>query len=255
MNNPYNPGGPGGPSPYGYGPPAGGYGAPPAGGYGAPAANPYAPPGYGPGGYTPPGFGFGYGAAPFNPAQAAPEGTGAPIVKWLMLGAFALPILCMVIGTIIAALGDGNEDVSAAGGLVMMGGFFTVPIYFFVLIPIWVYQSWQMLPSAYRVTGSGKMISPGQAAGFLFIPWFCQFYWTFVVSMGYCDALNYLLQGLGSQRRAPKGLALAACICTIVPYVNFLIAPLLWIVFAFITDGAKKEFLSLSQSQAGAAAV
>ncbi|MFO0666062.1 MAG: hypothetical protein U0174_19070 [Polyangiaceae bacterium] len=250
MNNPYNPGGPPGqPSPYGYGPPPGGYGAPPAGGYGAPQANPYAPPGYAAPvmGYGAPGF----GQVPFNPAQAAPEGTGAPLLKWFMLAAVVLPVIFSVIGGVISAIGDGNEDVQAAGGLVMMGGWCFAPIYF-ILIPIWVYQSWQMLPSAYRVTGSGKMVSPGQAVGFMFIPYFNVFYWNFIISMGYCDALNYLLQGLGSAKRAPRGLALAACICSIIPYVNILVAPLLWLIYAFMTDGAKKEFLQLSQNPAPA---
>lgn len=253
MNNPYNPGGPPGgqPPPYGYGPPPGGYGAPPAGGYGAPA-NPYAPPGMAGGYGAPQGFGMGgFGAAPFNPAQALPEGTGAPILKWFMLAAIALPIFFSVIGAIVSAIGDGDQDVAAVGGVIMIGGWCLAPIYF-IMIPIWVYQSWQMLPSAYRVTSSGKMVTPGQAVGFMFIPYFNVFYWNFIVSMGFCDALNYLLQGLGSQKRAPKGLALAACICSIVPYVNILVAPLLWIIYAFVTDGAKKEFLRLSQNQAPA---
>lgn len=249
MNNPYNPGGPpgGGQSPYGYGPPPGGYGAPPAGGYGAPA-NPYAPPGYG---GPAQGFGMapGFGPAPFNPAQALPEGTGAPLLKWFMLASMLLPILFTIIGATISAIGEGDQDVQAAGGLVMFGGWGFGLIYF-ILIPVWVYQSWQMLPSAYRVTGAGKMVSPGQAVGFMFIPYFNVFYWNFIISMGYCDALNYLLQGLGSGKRAPKGLALAACICSIIPYINILIAPLLWLTYAFMTDGAKKEFLRLSQNQA-----
>jgi len=98
-----------------------------------------------------------------------------------------------------------------------------------------------MLPPSMRYTAT-RQVSPGQAIGFLFIPFF-NWYWIFVANVGYCDALDRMLINQGSHRRAPKGLAIACCVTQLVPYVNILIAPFLWMTYMILADRAKAELL------------
>jgi hypothetical protein len=110
-----------------------------------------------------------------------------------------------------------------------------------VLIFTWIGMSWAMLPPEGRRTGSGKAISPGAAVGLLFVPFF-NYYWVFVQSVGLCDALNRQLGALGVARRAPRGLAIAASIVHIIPYLNLTVGPFLWLPYIFLVDAAKDEY-------------
>ncbi len=226
-----------------YGPPPGGYGyaPPPTGGFGG--GNPYAPPAYG--GYT--GFGGGYGA-PMGPQ--APAAGGALKLRFYMLACFIAAMAFPMIGMIFSAISSETEEpaFAAVGAIVMM---FAIPaiIAYFVMIFVWVFKSWEMLPQAYRVTSAGKTISPGEAVGFMFIPFFNQFYWNFVMPQGLCDGLNHALAAYGSPRRAPKGFAIACAIMQLIPYINFSLAPFFWLAFVFMVDGAKAEYLRLAQQQ------
>jgi hypothetical protein len=74
--------------------------------------------------------------------------------------------------------------------------------------------------------------SAGKAIGFMFIPFFNIFYWNFIFWMRLCDRINLQLALRGLPPKAPKGLAQATCICTLIPYVGgllnfFILMPIL----------------------------
>jgi hypothetical protein len=238
-------------------PPPGGY-APPAGGFGAPTNQPQygqapygATPGYGPTpGYAPmPNFGApaygGYGG------HGAPEPaltSGSPSLRWWILGTYLGMMVPSVIGGAIQGASQGNDTMMMIGSIISL---LTWPIFigYFVLVLVWIYKSWEMLPPALRMTGSGTFVSPGQAVGYLFIP-FYNLYWYFVVSVGLCHAYNRVLAGYNSPKRASTGLATAAAVVQVIPYINFVVAPILWLVFMFNVDGAKREYAQISMNVA-----
>ena len=107
---------------------------------------------------------------------------------------------------------------------------------------VWLGLAWAALPPQYRVTKSGKVMTPGSVVGFMFIPCF-SLYWMFPANVGLCEALDYLLVYYGSPRRAPRSLAIAACVCYLVPCTTLMVAPILWFIFMWKIDDAMKELL------------
>ncbi len=213
------------------------YGQPPPGyGYGAPRPqwgnNPYAPP--------QPAMGY--------PSVVAPPGTGGWL-KWAYAACLGLGVFMVFGGIGLVAVDDEDDGaLSALGGVL---GMFGVSMWFVRLIfgLIWLYSSWSSIPPELRFTKT-RMMSPGEAVGFCFIP-FYNFYWIFVANVGLCDALDYGLQRVGSFRRAPRGSAIVACIFQLIPYLNFLISPFTWLIFMFLADGARFELLSRLAAQRG----
>ncbi len=225
---------------YGNAPP-GPPGAPPPGGYGPP------PPGYGP--PPPPG---GYALGPPGNPYAAPQAVAAvsgPLVpagsgmKWLYVAGWAGCWLFSIAGyTLIGLTSSGPGD--DPGGLIALP---IIGAFFLVLVPIgalvWLYKAWASIPPDMRYTDSGKAMTPGSAIGFLFIPLF-NLYWVFVANVGLCEAVNRTLVSRGGQPRAPKGLAIAACIAHLVPYCNLLVSPILWTIYMVMLDGARKDMVN-----------
>jgi hypothetical protein len=107
----------------------------------------------------------------------------------------------------------------------------------------WLGFAWAAIPEMYRVTAGGKRVSPGTAVGFMLIPCF-SFYWLFVAVVGLTDALNGVLTSSGCTRRAPRGLAIGACVCYLVPCTTMFVAPILWFILMWQVDDALKEYLS-----------
>jgi len=200
-------------------------------------------------GAPPPAYGYGYGYPQPAPSQwGAPQpaiDAGGSSLRWFILASLVGAGICALAGGALAGVADNPDDTIATIGSLVMMGVFPALLAYFVLVLVWIAKSWAMLPPMARTTSSGRVVSPGQAVGFLFVPFF-NLYWYFVVSMGLCDALNRQLAAYGSPKRAPRGLALAASIVQVIPYVNFGIGPLLWLPFLFVTDGAKREYARLS---------
>jgi hypothetical protein len=72
--------------------------------------------------------------------------------------------------------------------------------------------------------------SAGKAIGFQFIPYF-NLYWVFFSSLRLCDRLTLQLKLRGLQDRAPRGLLLATCIVSVIPYIGWFIAgPIMWTI-------------------------
>ncbi|HEX3345018.1 MAG TPA: DUF4328 domain-containing protein [Polyangiaceae bacterium] len=222
------PPGPGGPPGYGppgrYGPPGGGGYGPPAGGYGA--VNPYQAP----------------GAMMTSTAGLVDPPGGA--MKWLYIAGHAGYWLFAIGGVVAAAAlgGGGSSDAATMASLVPLLGivFLVVAL---VAAMVWLHKSWSSVPDQMRYTDAGRWITPGQAVGYNFIP-FYNLYWVFVANLGLCEAINRTLVSQGKQPRAPKGLAIAACVSQLVPYCNLLVGPILWAVYMFMVDGARREMMS-----------
>jgi hypothetical protein len=66
-----------------------------------------------------------------------------------------------------------------------------------------------------------------QSIGFQFIPFF-NLYWTFFNTLRLCDriTLQYRLRGVNDE--APRGLMLAASVCSVIPWINLLALFVLW---------------------------
>jgi hypothetical protein len=167
-------------------------------------------------------------------------------MKWLFLAGWAGYWLFAIGGGVASYIatsegGAGSDGAQTAAMLPLVG------VIFLFLVPvasmIWLYQSWNTVPPDMRYTDGGKAVTPGTAVGYCFIP-FYNLYWIFVANVGLCDAINRTLLAKGGAARAPKGLAIAACVAHLVPYCNLLLSPILWTVYMFMLDGARKEMLS-----------
>ena len=176
-------------------------------------------------------------------ALLAPPG-GA--MKWLYIAGHAGYWLFAVGGVVLTAVlaepGGRASDASASAAMVpLMGVVFLIVA--LVAAMVWLHKAWSSVPDQMRYTDAGRWITPGQAVGYNFIP-FYNLYWVFVANLGLCEAINRTLVAQGKQPKAPKGLAIAACVSQLVPYCNLLVGPILWAVYMFMVDGARKEVLS-----------
>ena len=83
--------------------------------------------------------------------------------------------------------------------------------------------------------------TPGKAVGFLFIPIYF-LYWTFVAWPGLMSEFSRLAEARGKGRDSVNGgLAIAYAILRIIPYLNYLIAPLFQVAVLWQIIGAVKE--------------
>ena len=68
-----------------------------------------------------------------------------------------------------------------------------------------------------------------QAIGYQFIPFF-NLYWTFFNPLRLCDRITFQYQLRGRDDAAPRGLVLAAAVCTVIPYFGILSIFVLWTI-------------------------
>jgi hypothetical protein len=87
--------------------------------------------------------------------------------------------------------------------------------------------------------------SAAKAIGFQFIPYY-NLYWTFFNALRLCDRLTLQLKLRGLRERAPRGMVLAACILTVIPYVNMIAIPILWTIAACMLQSTVNRVASLS---------
>lgn len=222
----------------GYGNPPPGYGMPPPGppgpyGYGAPMPqNPYAM----------------YGGPQLN--FSLPQTPPNLWLKWVYFGCvLGMGLLFAIAFGISQALDDWSTYSTVdyklrdwQGICIGLGALLWVTRAIVGLI--WLGSSWGSVPLDQRV------ISPGEAAGKMFIP-FYNLFWIFRANVALCTALDYSLAGTGSMARAPKGLAIAAAVTQVIPYVNLGIAPFMWLFFMFSADATKKELWDRTAGQRG----
>lgn len=87
--------------------------------------------------------------------------------------------------------------------------------------------------------------SSGKAIGFTFIPYY-NLYWIFFNALRLCDRLNLQLKLRGRHERAPRGLVLAACIVSVIPYVNLIVGPILWTIVVCFLQTTVNQVAALS---------
>ena len=223
LGPPPPPGGPYGPPP-GFGPPPAP--PPPQAPY-APLANPYAAP---------------YAGPPVVSAGGVPGSA----MKWLFVAGYAgywvFAFAGYAVTVAVAGAADAGDATALAGTLLILVGVLSL-LLGFVASLVWLYKAWSTVPQEMRYSDSGKWVTPGQAVGYLFIP-FYNLYWVFIANVGLCEAVNRTLLSRGRQPQAPKGVAIAACVTHIIPYCNLLVAPVLWTIYMFQVDRARREMLA-----------
>jgi hypothetical protein len=202
-----------------------------------------------------------YALASATVAPVGPVRGHHPVLKWLYLVA-ALATFGFYVAMNVAQFSFIFEHLSMRTGgkpphplledpttQIFFGVYMFTAITMSVIGLVWLGLAWAALPEQYRVTKSGKRMSPGLVVGLMFVPCF-SIYWMFPANLGLCDAVDYLLEHYGSPKRAPRGLALAACICYIVPCTTILVAPILFFIFMWQMDALMKEILPRLEADA-----
>ncbi len=69
--------------------------------------------------------------------------------------------------------------------------------------------------------------SSGRAIGFTFIPYF-NLYWVFFNSLRLADRLNLQFKLRGEEPGVSRGLMITCSVFSVIPYLNVLLAPILW---------------------------
>jgi len=108
-----------------------------------------------------------------------------------------------------------------------------------ILFCVWFHKAWSVVPP------SQNRPTPGKAVGLLFVPLF-SLYWMFIAIPGLSTALDETLQERSSspgRGGAGYGVGLAACIVTLIPFLNG-IAFILFLVWLNIANGAKNRILA-----------
>lgn len=87
--------------------------------------------------------------------------------------------------------------------------------------------------------------SSGKAIGYQFIPYF-GFYWIFFSSLRLADRLNLQLRLRNRSERAPKGLLIAACVASVIPYFGLIAIPTLWTVAVCLLQSTVNKVAELA---------
>lgn len=90
----------------------------------------------------------------------------------------------------------------------------------FVMQLVLLYRNWKVIANA-----KGLATEAGQAVGFLFIPVF-NLYWQFIAHWKLSEGQEKFIQqaGISSTKTPNKGIAMAYCVCSCIPYVSILAA-------------------------------
>lgn len=207
--------------------------------YGSPQFPP--PGGFGP----PPGAVPPWAMSPMGPSMAiTPTGPGGFAAKYVALGSYVVLVLSAIGFTAGAVVRDPAPDEQGTSVAMVVAGVAVLAslLAYAISVMVWIYKSWEFIPAEYRRNASGRAFTPGEAMGMHFVPLY-NLYWLFVQNLGYCDALDSVMIQSGRSGRAPKNLALAACVVQVVPYVNYFFGPILWMVYMFVVDGVKKQLV------------
>jgi hypothetical protein len=187
-------------------------------------------------------------------ANAAPLlGPGLRKAK-LTLGIVQLTSMVFACGLFVAGLMVGGE--TDTGGVLLIVGSILFAVWYFALIAygilamIWTYKFWSWIPPEQRHTPMWKKyISPGQALGFMFIPYF-NIYWMFVLYLGIADILERMRVVYPTEKGPAKNLALMRII---VPFLFFPAAPFLDYLFDKHVEGMAADMQARMPGGAAAA--
>jgi hypothetical protein len=178
------------------------------------------------------------GAPPLPAVSAAPRqrpGWGL-VGTWIVLSALSLVTSAVTIALVIDA---GNRisdrEAVAISIAVALGLLLLIPTVIIWLV--WLYKAWDAVPEEFRST------TPGQAVGFLFIPFF-SLYWVFRAVPGLSASIRRANEAIYGQDSggAGFGVGIATCIVAIIPYVGILAWPL-FVIWLIIANGEKNRML------------
>ncbi|MDB4995508.1 MAG: hypothetical protein JWM74_2940 [Myxococcaceae bacterium] len=207
-------------------------------------SNPYAAP-------APPGS---YASAYEGYRTAVPAGftgdraAGKPWIKWAYLACLVLSVLGIIGGITMIAMSseaddyDTRETISMLGGMLVFGSLLFMNVKL-VLSLVWLHGAWSWIPFEQRYTGRGKPVTPTNAALMLIIPYY-NLYWMFVVNVGLCDALERMRLQYRTVSAAPRGTAIGAAVCQLIPFVNLFIAPFVWFFYMLGVDKVRAELIA-----------
>lgn len=124
----------------------------------------------------------------------------------------------------------------------------------FVMVPLtfvwigsalrWLHDAWSSVPEDDRHVPAFGAVSPGMVVGLFFVPCL-NYFWMFLVNISLANAINRSLEARGSSARCTTGLAIAACCLQMVPYCNFLFAPILWFLWMRDLDRAREHLMDI----------
>jgi len=154
--------------------------------------------------YTPP-------ASPLaNPDDQGHRPTPGRAITWFVVAASVMEVLLDLL-----LVASPSASPGARRGL---NWFLSIVIDLrLILILAWVHAAWRGIPSAFRGT-----MSPWRAVLSYFIPVY-NFYWGIAMNLALCDTLNVLLKRMGSERRAPRNLAIVAYAAWLAVSVGFIV--------------------------------
>jgi len=93
--------------------------------------------------------------------------------------------------------------------------------------------------------------SAGKAIGFMFIPFF-NLYWMFFMYIRLCDRVAEQRRLRGMLEANLRGLAIAKCICILIPYLNILLSPIMGSIFFGLLQSRVNELAQTTARQAAA---
>lgn len=171
----------------------------------------------------------------YPPADARSGPVPGPALRTVKLVLGVLQTLAMILGVALFVAGAiaGSHDREAmnalmGSGMASFGFWYLGLIAYGILNAVWLYKIWSWVPPDQRHSALWKKyISPGQAVGFMFIPYF-NVYWIFVMYFGLCDAFERLRVAYPMEGKSPKNLAIAMIV---VSFVFFPAAPILHYLF------------------------
>ena len=165
-----------------------------------------------------------------NPPQVAPRVQAfAPVKKVSKLfymgsciGGPVAGVFLIIPGFLLLASERGAEALAVF--LIVVG--YAALLYGSIVGVVLLYKMWVAVPVRWART------TPGRAVGFLFIPFF-NIYWIFQAYWGWTKDYNrFVSESRIRAPRMPEGLALAACILSLIPYAG-IVSPILFLVLFF----------------------
>lgn len=184
-------------------------------------------------GYMPPDPATGPQTSPWGPAAALPRPGFGLAVTWSIFHVLAVAAAVVLVAALIEAGPSWNGDEEAV--IVSSGALCTgLGLISAILYLVWLYKAWSAVPPQYRST------SPGAAVGLMFVPLF-NLYWMFRATIGLSRSIERALaaQTPGRLQGAGSGVAIAACVTCLIPFVNFV----LFLIWVNVANAGKNRML------------
>lgn len=157
-------------------------------------------------------------------------------LQWLVSIPFYIVFMMLASGEYV---NSGDEEVMVVSGILS----FLLAIPNGIMTLIWLYKTWDAVPQQFRNT------SPGQAIGFLFIPFF-NLYWMFRAIPGLSKAIQATRRAINPAYSGGSGFVagLIGCIMCFIPFLQmFSFIPFL--VWLLQTNSSKNKMLMEQQMQ------